>query len=190
MILLSAILVLAMFTVFATPAMAQKPVIPDAGSYEYTTANLSATIGETYSNTWYYLTTDNCYNEHFAVWVDSNLLTSYNPADFVVTQEFDPGDTAILTAGDIQVNRKVIPNGVDSFKIEYTITNNGASGVSDLRLFQVLDYDIVDIAHDYAWYVPDTDWIWMIDERYYQCGYSGSIASTRHGCEYYSCVFG
>nr|QNO52143.1 hypothetical protein MDNCFBIC_00013 [Methanosarcinales archaeon ANME-1 ERB6] len=185
-IVLSAILVLAVFTVFATPAMAEKPDIPEAGSYTYTTANLSATIGETLSTSWFYLTVDNCYDEHFAVWVDSDLLTSSSPSDFTVTQEFGAGDTAILTAGDIQVNRKVIPNGVDSFKIEYTITNNGATVVSDLRLFQVLDYDIYDISHDYAWYVPDTDWIWMTDERYYQCGYSGNIPSTRHGCDWWS----
>ena len=181
-----AIIVLAVLTVFATPAMA-KPPIPDAGSYHYTTTNLSATIGETYSNYWLYLTTDNCFDEHFAVWVDGNILTSdSDSSDFTVTQEFGTGDTAILTAGDIQVNRKIIPNGVDSFKIEYTITNNGASQLSDLRLFQVLDYDIYDPPYDYAWYVPETDWIWMIDERYYQCGYSGDIPSTRHGCDLWS----
>ncbi len=185
-----AIIVLAVFTVFATPAMAEeKPVMPDAVSYHYTTANLSATIGEMYSDEWYYLTVDNCYDEHFAVWVDGNILASYksdDTSDFTVKQEFGTGNTAILTAGNIEVNRKVIPNGVDSFKIEYTITNIGASSISDLRLFQVLDYDIYDPPCDYAWYVPETDWIWMIDERYYQCGYSGDIHSTRHGCDFWS----
>lgn len=178
------IMVLAVCILFATPTISDKPEMPEAGSYHYLTTNLSATIGETYSSTWYYLTVDNCYDEHFAVWADSNLFSSYNPNDFTVTQEFGTGDTAILTADGIEVNRKVIPNGADSFKIEYTITNNGDQ-VDDLRLFQVLDYDIGGLENDYAWYIPETDWIWMTDDDHYQCGYSGDIPSTRHGCDYW-----
>jgi len=180
-----AIIVLVVCMLFATPTTSDKPEMPEVGSYNYTTTNLSANIGQTYSNTWYYLGADNCYDEHFAVWADSNLFSSYNPNDFTVTQEFGTGDTAMLTAGDIQVNRKVIPNGADSFKIEYTITNNGDQ-VDDLRLFQVLDYDIGGLENDYAWYVSETDWIWMTDDDYYQCGYSGDIPSTRHGCDFWN----
>jgi hypothetical protein len=180
-IVLTAILMLAVFiTVFAIPAMAEKPDISEVGSYDYNTTNISARIGELYSDTWHYLVVDNCYNEHFAVWVDGDLLES---CDFIVKQEFGGGDTAILTAGDMQVNRKVIQNGVDSFKIEYTITNNREIAIDDLRFFQVLDYDIGGSEHDYAKYVPETDVIWMIDEDHYQCGYFGNIPSTRHGCD-------
>ena len=94
-IMLTAILILAVFiTVFAIPTMAEKPDISEAGSYDYNTANLSAEIGELYSNTWLYLDVDNCYNEHFAVWVDGDLLESGN---FIVIQEFGEGDTAILS---------------------------------------------------------------------------------------------
>jgi hypothetical protein len=178
------IIVLAVGMLFATPTIQDKPEMPEAGSYNYITTNLNAMIGETYSSTWDYLSVDNCYDEHFAVWADSNLFSSYSPNDFTVTQEFGTGDTAMLTAGDIQVNRKVIPNGVDSFKIEYTITNNGDQ-IEDLRLFQVLDYDIRGRGNDYACYVSETDWIWMIDEDHYQCGYSGDIPSTRHGSDYW-----
>ncbi len=184
-IVILAIIVLAVGMLLATPTTSDKPEMPEAGSYHYITTNLNAEIGETYSTTWYYLTVDNCYDEHFAVWADSKLFSSYNPNDFTVTQEFGTGDTAMLTAGDIEVNRKVIPNGADSFKIEYTITNNGDQ-VDDLRLFQVLDYDIGGQENDYAWYVPETDWIWMTDDDHYQCGYSGDIPSTRHGCDFWN----
>ncbi len=183
-IVILAIIVLAVGMLLATPTISDKPEMPETASYHYITTNLSAEIGDTYSTTWYYLTVDNCYDEHFAVWADNNLFSSYDPNDFTVTQEFGTGDTAMLTAGDIQVNRKVIPNGADSFKIEYTITNNGDQ-VDDLRLFQVLDYDIGGEENDYAWYVPETDWIWMTDDEHYQCGYSGDIPSTRNGCDYW-----
>ena len=183
-IVILAIIVLAVGMLLAAPTISDKPEMPETASYHYITTNLSAEIGDTYSTTWYYFTVDNCYDEHFAVWADNNLFSSYDPNDFTVTQEFGTGDTAMLTAGDIQVNRKVIPNGADSFKIEYTITNNGDQ-VDDLRLFQVLDYDIGGPENDYAWYVPETDWIWMTDDEHYQCGYSGDIPSTRNGCDYW-----
>ena len=182
-IVLTAVLMLAVFiTVFAIPTMAEKSDISEAGSHYYNTANLSAKIGELYSNTWLYLDVNNCYNEHFAVWVDGDLLESGN---FIVIQEFGEDDTAILTASDIEVNRKVIENGVDSFKIEYTITNNKGRAIDDLRFFQVLDYDIGGLKHDYAEYMSEKDTIWMIDTDHYKCGYSGNIPSTRHGCDYW-----
>lgn len=183
-IVILTIIVLVVGMLLATPTISDKPEMPETASYHYKTTNLSAEIGETYSTTWYYLSVDNCYDEHFSVWADSDLFSSYNPNDFTVTQDFGTGVTAILTAGDIQVNRKVIPNGADSFKIEYTITNNGDQ-VDDLRLFQVVDYDIGGEENDYAWYVPETDWIWMTDDDHYQCGYSGDIPSTRNGCDYW-----
>jgi hypothetical protein len=182
-IALTAVLMLAIIiTVFAIPTMAEKSDISEVGSCYYYTANLSAEIGELYSDTWYYRTIDNCYNEHFAVWVDGDLLVS---GDFIVIQEFGEGDTAILTASDIEVNRKVIGNGVDSFIIEYTITNNKGRAIDDLRFFQVLDYDIGGSEHDYAKYMSEKDTIWMIDTDHYQCGYSGNIPSTRHGCDFW-----
>ena len=65
-IVLTAVLMLAIIiTVFAIPTMAEKSDISEVGSHYYYTANLSAVIGELYSDTWYYRTIDNCYNEHF-----------------------------------------------------------------------------------------------------------------------------
>jgi hypothetical protein len=196
-IALTAVLMLAIIiTVFAIPTMAEKSDISEVGSHYYNTANLSAVIGELYSDTWYYgdSVVDNCFDEHFAVWVDGNLLESrgkpdeflnFGVGDFIVIQEFGEGDTAILTASDIEVNRTVIGNGADSFKIEYTITNNKGRAIDDLRFFQVLDYDIGGPEHDYAEYMSEKDTIWMIDTDHYKCGYSGNIPSTRHGCDFW-----
>lgn len=130
-----------------------------------------------------------CYLEHFAVWMQGRIWESEN--DFGVAQTFadsPDGRTAILVAGDIQVERKIyVPPGHNPyFLMTYTIKNVGATPLTDVRFFENIDLDIGDPSGDYGWYSPVSDSVWQEDTRYYKNGFYGDRPSSGHGMEHWS----
>ena len=75
------------------------------------------------------------------------------------------------------------PGNATFFKITYTLKNNGTSKLSDVRFFEVVDYDIVDSGNDYGWYVESTDTVWQNDDRYFKNGFGGNKTSSNHGMD-------
>ena len=156
---------------------------------------LDVTFHETYSNTWLYQWRpgewgDACYLEHFGVYSENWSGTKVSDEDFEVVQRFDEsqdGRTAILRYDGLEITRQIyVPSGnATFFNIIYVLKNNGTSKLSDVRFFEVVDYDIVDPSNDYGWYVESTDTVWQNDDRYFKNGFRGNKTSSNHGMDYY-----
>lgn len=134
---------------------------------------------------------DAVYSEHFPVWtpqwggVSSRSMEVIQPF-----QELQPDRLAEAKLRyqrtdlnqELQILRRVQfePGPVRQFRITYILTNTGSVTIPDLRFFQIIDFDIVDALGDYAWYNPNSDTVFMNDDRYFSIGFFGSRRSTRH----------
>ncbi|MDP7141468.1 MAG: hypothetical protein QF506_03860, partial [Candidatus Woesearchaeota archaeon] len=149
--------------------------------------------GSHFSNYWYYQGQSAAYFEHFGVYSSTWYSTKESENHFSVNQPFS-GEGNTRTAkvrtntNDLEVTRTVsVPYGNSKyFTIYYKLENIGDSTLNDVRFFETVDFDIVDVAGDHGWYTSNIDQIWMIDSRYFKNGFGGSIPSNEHGIDYYS----
>jgi len=134
---------------------------------------------------------DACYREHFGVFSRNWNTTKSSDYDFQVDQRFDEsssGRAARLHYEDLNVTREVyLPDGdAKFFTISYTLTNtNRTSKLEDVRLFEVVDFDIVTSGDSYGWYANTTDTVWQNNDQYFRNGFGGDRPSSNHGMEYY-----
>jgi len=166
------------------------------GSYQAKNNYLDVTFGETSSDWWSFMYApdtwgDACYREHFGVFSRNWNSTKASDYDFQVDQRFDEsssGRTARLRFEDLNVTREVyLPAGdAKFFTISYILTNsNRTSKLEDVRLFEVVDFDIVTSGDSYGWYANTTDTVWQNNDQYFRNGFGGDKPSANHGMEYY-----
>lgn len=166
------------------------------GSYQAKNNYLDVTFGEASSDYWNFMYApetwgDACYLEHFGVYTRNWNTTKSSDYDFLTDQRFEEsssGRVARLHYEDLNVTREVyLPSGdAKFFTISYTLTNsNKTSKLEDVRLFEVIDYDIVTSSNSYGWYANTTDTVWQNNDQYFRNGFGGDKPSSRHGMEYY-----
>lgn len=166
------------------------------GSYQSKNNYLDVTFGETSSDWWNFMYApetwgDACYLEHFGVFTRNWNSTKSSDYDFQIDQRFDESDsgrTARLHYEDLFVTREVyLPSGdAKFFTISYTLTNtNRTSKLEDVRLFEVIDFDIVTSGDSYGWYADTTDAVWQNNDQYFRNGFGADLPSSNHGMEYY-----
>ncbi len=169
---------------------------PALGSYQAKNNYLDVTFGETSSDWWNFMYApetwgDACYLEHFGVYTRNWNTTKSSDYDFLIDQRFEEsssGRTSRLYYEDLNVTREVyLPSGdAKLFTISYTLTNsNRTSKLADVRLFEVIDYDIVTSSNSYGWYANTTDTVWQNNDQYFRNGFGGDKPSSGHGMEYY-----
>jgi PKD repeat protein len=185
-----------------------KERIRQSGDYSYHGRNnvLDLDIGERVSTLWQYNYSGQmnsvCWWEEYSVWVDGTFYDSYYATveDYFGSAYNDPDKTAIVRSGNIRVQRTVsIPPGNERyFKISYVVTNIGSTTYNDARFFQQVDFDIPwtyypggGYWNDMGWYDAQTDFIWIrdADPAWFQCGFTGSKPSARHGMDTYPTEF-
>jgi parallel beta-helix repeat protein len=165
-------------------------------NYQSKNNYLDVAFGETSSDWWNFMYApetwgDACYREHFGVFSRNWNTTKSSDYDFQVDQRFDEsssGRTARLHYEDLNVTREVyLPDGdAKFFTISYTLTNtNRTSKLEDVRLFEVVDFDIVTSGDSYGWYANTTDTVWQNNDQYFRNGFGGDRPSSNHGMEYY-----
>jgi len=166
--------------------------------YQANNTYLDVTFGERSSSTWEYQYSPDqwsnaCYKERYGAWTENwnETKESDSSYDFTVDLYFTDstnGRTAILHHENLQITRQIyVPSGdTKQFTITYTLANNGTSSLTDVRFFQIVDYDIGGRLNDYGWYVTATDAVWQNDDNYFRNGFSGSRTSSNHGMEEYS----
>jgi hypothetical protein len=150
-------------------------------------------IGETQSDYWVYIDHGySCTQEIYSIWYDGAIHKSYyfQVIDGFGTDYNDPDATAVLETpdGNIEVMRTIyIPSGSERyFTISYTLMNTGSSTLSDVRFFELVDYDIPYSPggyNDNAWYDSESDFVWTEDQGYFKSGFTGSIPSSNHGID-------
>lgn len=166
------------------------------GSYQAKNSYLDVTFGEASSDWWNFMYApetwgDACYLEHFGVYTRNWNTTKSSDYDFQIDKRFDEsssGRTARLHYEDLNVTREVyLPSGdAKFFTISYTLTNsNRTSKLENVRLFEVIDYDIVTSSNSYGWYASTTDTVWQNNDQYFRNGFGGDKPSSGHGMEYY-----
>lgn len=168
-----------------------------SAQYHANNTYLDIYFGESYSNSWNFMYApgtwgDACYQEHFGVYTANWGGTKSSDYDFSVDGYFGDspgGRTAYLHYDDLNVTREVyLPSGdARYFNINYTLRNENQSEVlRDVRLFEVVDYDIVTSGGSYGWYARSTDSVWQNNDEYFRNGFGGDKPSSNHGMEYYS----
>jgi hypothetical protein len=161
-------------------------------SYHATNNYLNITVGERGSDAWKYHQQNSngtwswitcCYSEIFAAYSESWGTSAFGSSTFSLVQSFGSGNKAILRRGTLNVSRQVeVPTGdAKYFTINYTLTNTGTTTLSDLRFFEITDFDVGGLAGDNGWYDQETDSVWINDQNYYRVGYSGNMHSSHHG---------
>lgn len=168
-----------------------------SAAYHANNTYLDVYFGEISSNTWNFMYApgiwgDACYLEHFGIYTDNWGGTKSSDYDFSLDGYFEAspgGRTAYLHYDDLNVTREVyLPSGeARHFSINYTLRNDNPSEVlRDVRLFEVVDYDIVTSGGSYGWYARSTDSVWQNNDEYFRNGFGGDRPSSNHGMEYYS----
>ncbi len=142
---------------------------------------------------------DAVFSEHFPVWIPQwGGVSSFDIEVIQPFQELQPDRLAEAKLRyqrtdlnqELQILRRVQfePGAVRQFRITYILTNTGSATIGDLRFFQIIDFDIVNPGGDYAWYNPNSDTVFMNDDRYFRIGFFGSRRSARHSTGYWSFV--
>lgn len=142
---------------------------------------------------------DAVFSEHFPVWTPQwGGVSSFDMEIIQPFQELQPDRLAEAKLRyqrtdlnqELQILRRVQfePGAVRQFRITYILTNTGSATITDLRFFQIIDFDIVNSGGDYAWYNPNSDTVFMNDDQYFRIGFFGSRRSTRHSTGHWSFV--
>ncbi|MDI6782328.1 MAG: hypothetical protein QME49_09545 [bacterium] len=139
---------------------------------------------------------ESCYNEFFVVYINGKPIKS---DEFTITTPFPsrndgPGSVkAVLQYGAIEVSRAVGLSAGNTryFKIMYQIKNTGQSTISDVRFFQIVDFDIPkysDRVDDKAWYTQNNDYIGVSDDNFFKNIMVSVPKSTKHSVGTWSVV--
>lgn len=154
-----------------------------------------------YSDNWYFRYNDTeaetSYREHYAIWLDGSIQYGHWGNEVIKRfggEKNDPDNSCIVNfRNKIHVERRIqiAPGDGTYFKICYKLTNITEQPLEDIRFFELVDFDIPwtgEHGNDIGWYDPQTDFVWVKDESWFQNGFTGNRKSDHHSVNNFSYV--
>lgn len=160
-------------------------------------------FGETASEEWYYDSYDHINWEEAAisaggnapVYLSSGEVDTDFPDSGVADVWYDSVTYLDLdgdASNDVRVSRSVkLPSSSSYFLVRYRLENTKGITLTDVRLFQGVDYDVAEEDENDAEHESTGDFVWAVESstgKY--VGFKGSVASSRHDAAYYADVWG